>query len=293
MFQEIGRVQSRGEAVAVLTVIRIYGAAPCAPGTKMLVRADGSTSGSLAGAITDARARDDGLRTIGSGQPELVTYHLDPEGGESVGSCGASLEVFIEPVRPEPRLVVVGSGYVAQALARFTAPTGWRVTLLDDRTEFLRVATLPDTVRTEVGDLSDLLMAQNPDPMTAIVIVTRGHHADRDALRQALTTPAGYIGMIGSMGKIRQVFRSLLREGVSSAALARVYSPIGLDLHAETPDEIALSITAELLRWRRGGTGHSLRDEAHLLATLGDTHDPASDAEEFDHANVRSPEAGE
>ena len=268
MYPEISAALTRGEPVVLLTVVKVYGAAPCAPGAKMLVRGDGRASGTLGGAATDARAREDGLMALASGQTGLLTYHLDPEGGESVGSCGASLEIFVEPLRPEPRLLVAGSGYVAQALARLAGPTGWRVTLLDDRSEFVRAATLPDGVETAVGDLGELLQTHQPDPMTAIVIVTRGHRSDRDALRAALGTSAGYIGMIGSPSKVRQIFRTLLKEGVPADALGRVYSPIGLDLHAETPDEIALSIAAELLMWRRGGAGGSLRDEPSILAKV-------------------------
>lgn len=265
MFQEISAALSRGEPVALMTVVRVYGAAPCAPGAKLVVRGDGAISGTFGGAATDSRAREDGLKALANGQPTLLTYHLDPEQGESVGSCGASLEIFVEPVRPEPRLLVAGSGYVAQALARLAVPTGWHVTLLDDRTEFVRAATLPDGVEAAVGELSDLLADRQPDPMTAVVIVTRGHRSDKDALRAALNTSAGYIGMIGSTGKVRQIFRSLLRDGVPTETLRRVYSPIGLDLRAETPDEIALSIAAELLMWRRGGTGLRLRDQQAIL----------------------------
>lgn len=265
MYPEISAALTRGEPVTLLTVVKIYGAAPCALGAKMLIRADGTSTGTFGGTNTDARAREDGLKALASGETGLLTYHLDPEEGESVGSCGASLEIFVEPIRPEPRLLVAGSGYVAQSLARLAVPTGWRVTLLDDRTEFVRAASLPDGVETAIGDLTELLIAHQPDPMTAVVIVTRGHRSDKDALRAALSTSAGYVGMIGSPGKIRQAFRSLLKEGIPAGTLRRIYTPIGLDLRAETPDEIALSIAAELLMWRRGGSGGSLRDQQSIL----------------------------
>jgi xanthine dehydrogenase accessory factor len=202
----------------------------------------------------------------------LTTYHLDPDGGESVGSCGASLEVFVEPLRPESRLLVAGSGYVAQALARLAAPLGWRVTLLDDRTEFMQGAgaNVPEAVETDVGDLVELLVRRHPNPGTAVVVVTRGHRSDGDALRAALGTNAGYVGMIGSTSKVRKIFRTLLREGASPDTLRQVHAPIGLDLGAETPDEIALSIAAELQMWRRGGTGAPLREQAGILASLLD-----------------------
>lgn len=268
MFHDIAAALSRGESAALLTVVRVNGAAPCAPGTRVLVRDDGSLIGTLGGATVDSRAREDGLRALSSGESGMLTYHLDPESGESVGSCGATLEIFVEPLRPEPRLLVAGSGYVAQALSRLALPLGWRVTLLDDRSEFVRDAHLPDGVGTVVGDLAELLTAHHPDPATAIVIVTRGHRSDKEALATALTTNAGYVGMIGSPSKVRQIFRALLKEGVDTETLARVYAPIGLDLGAETPDEIALSIASELLMWRRGGSGGSLRDQRGILASV-------------------------
>lgn len=278
MFAEIAAALGRGEPVALVTVVKIYGAAPCAPGARLLVRAEGGVSGTLGGASTDARAREDALRALASGESGLHTYHLDPEGGESVGSCGATLEVFIEPLRPQPRLIVAGSGYVAQALARLCAPFGWRLALLDDRSEFVRAAALPDGVETAVGELPELIVAHHPDSMTAVVIVTRGHRSDGEALRAALETPAGYVGMIGSPSKVRQIFRALLKEGFAADALERVHAPIGLDLGAETPDEIALSIAAELLMWRRGGSGAALRAKEGILArVLAETADATPD----------------
>jgi xanthine dehydrogenase accessory factor len=268
MYVEIAAALARGEAGALLTVVRVNGAAPCGPGAKLFVRADGALTGTFGAPTTDARAREDGLKALAEGQPAMLTYHLDPEGGESVGSCGATLEIFVEPVRPEPRLVVAGSGYVAQSLARLAIPLGWRVTLLDDRSEFVRSTSLPESVSLAVGEISEQISAQAPDPMTAVVVVTRGHRIDREALLAALGTQAGYVGMIGSPSKVRNIFRTLLKEGVASEALARVHAPIGLDLGAQTPDEIALSIAAELLAWRRGGTGESLRDRQGILKQL-------------------------
>jgi xanthine dehydrogenase accessory factor len=233
-----------------------------------LVRPDGTVTGTLGGAATDARARDDALKALASGHAEIVTYHLDPEHGESVGSCGATLDIFVEPLRPEPRLLVAGAGYVAQALARLVAPLGWRVTLMDERPEITNVAPLPAGASAQAGEFSALLAPAQPDAASAIVIVTHGHRSDRDALRAALDTPAGYIGMIGSPGKVRQIFRQLLKEHVTAERLARVSAPIGLDLGAETPDEIALAIAAELLAWRRGGSGGALRERAGILARV-------------------------
>ena len=270
MFQEIQAALARGEAAALVTVIKVNGAAPCAPGARMLVRRDGASSGTLGGATTDERARRDGLAALASGETSVLTYHLDPDIGESVGSCGATLEVFVEPLRPEPRLLIAGAGYVGQALARLAVPLGWRVALLDDRSEFTRDATLPASIEVAVGAMPDLLRDRRPDAATWIVIVTRGHRTDQEVLQAALAAPAAYVGMIGSPSKVRAIYKKLAEAGTPRDTLARVHAPIGLDLGAETPDEIALSIVAELVMLRRGGTGASLRDRHPLLDGIVD-----------------------
>ncbi len=270
MFQEIQAALAHGERVALVTVVKVSGAAPCAPGTRLLVRADGGLVGTLGGATTDERARRDALDAITTGQAELKDYYLDPEGGESVGSCGATLRVFVEALRPEPRLLIAGAGYVGQALARLAAPLGWRVALLDDRSELTHGTSPPAGAEVALGDMPDLLRARHPDPMTWIVVVTRGHRTDQEVLRAALEGPAAYVGMIGSASKVRAIFRHLLRAGVAAADLERVHAPIGLDLGAETPDEIALSIAAELVMRRHGTSGQPLRDRHGLLRAVLD-----------------------
>lgn len=294
MFDEVASALRRGESVALLTVVRVYGAAPCPPGSKVVIHQDGRQSGSLGGANTDARAREDALRILRAGQPELLTYHLDPDSGESVGSCGATLEIFVEPARPEPRVLIAGSGYVAQALARLSGPLGWRIAMVDDRSEFTRAPDFPAHIEIVVADIAGWLREREPDRMTAIVIVTRGHRADEEALRAALSTGAGYIGMIGSPSKVRAIFRRLLRSGTARADLERIHAPIGLDLAAETPDEIALSIAAELLKWRRGGTGAPLTEVAGILdkvASGADDQDDSEDASETSATPSLEPEA--
>ena len=291
MFDEIAAALAHGKAVALLTVVRVSGATPCPPGTKLIVHEDGALSGGLGSASLDNRARDDALRLLRAGQSELVTYHLDPDSGESVGSCGATIEAFIEPLRPEPRLLIAGSGYVAQALARLAAPLGWRVALVDDRSEFAVAAALPEHAEVHVADIAGWLRERRADAMSAIVIVTRGHRSDKEALRAALESSAGYIGMIGSPSKVRAIFRHLLRAGAPRADLERIHAPIGLDLGAETPDEIALSIAAELLLWRRGGTGQRLRDTTGVLAQLPANASDAPDEEPADEPAETTTEA--
>ncbi|HLI70082.1 MAG TPA: XdhC/CoxI family protein [Ktedonobacteraceae bacterium] len=268
LYNEIQASLKRGEQVVVATVVKTMGAAPCGVGTKMLVRADGSAGGSFAGPRTDGKVIEAALQFLRDGHSGLNHIHLDADQGEAVGSCGATLEVFFEALRPEPRLIIAGAGYVAQALARLGHSLDFRIVVVDDRRDLADPAVFGDAVQLTFGDIPETLHALEPDESSFIVIVTRGHHLDEEALRAALATEAAYIGMIGSPGKVKNIFKSLLRKGFSREALERVHAPIGLDLGAETPDEIALSIAAEILMQRRQASGAPLKSVHHLLDEL-------------------------
>ncbi len=238
IYNEIQAALKRGERFAIATVVKTVGAAPCGIGSKMLVRADGTTSGSFSGPKTDGRVTQEALQAIHEGQSHLTHIHLDADQGEAVGSCGATLEVFFEVLRPEPRLIIAGAGYVAQALTRLASALDFRIVVVDDRRDLADPVVFEDKVQLTFGDIPQTIHELEPDESSWIVIVTRGHHLDKDALKAALETNAAYIGMIGSPSK------------VSRERLEQVHAPIGLDLGAETPDEIALSIAAEMVMIR-------------------------------------------
>jgi xanthine dehydrogenase accessory factor len=263
VYNEIQAALKRGERVATATVVKTIGAAPCGVGSKLLVRADGSVSGSFSGAQVDAQVAEKALQALQEGHSQLTHIHLD--GDLAVGSCGATLEVFIEVLHPEPRLIIAGAGYVAQALARLISRLDFRIVVIDDRRDLADPQAFGDRVQLTFGDIPETIRALEPDEASWIVIVTRGHHLDKDALRAALESNAHYVGMIGSPGKVKKIFRDLYQEGIPRERLAQVHSPIGLDLGAETPDEIALSIAAEMVMLRKNGTGASLKEMRHLL----------------------------
>src|SRR6266550_290099 len=258
MYNEIQASMARGERIAIATVVKTAGAAPCGVGSKMLVRADGTTSGSFSGPKTNGRVIQGALQAIHDSQSHLTHIHLDADQGEAVGSCGATLEVFFEVLRPEPRLIIAGAGYVAQALTRLASALDFRIVVVDDRRDLADPIAFDDKVQLTFGDIPQTIHDLEPDESSWIVIVTRGHHLDKDALKAALDTNAVYIGMIGSPSKVKRIFKDLLKEGVSRERLEQVHAPIGLDLGADTPDEIALSIAAEMLMIRKKGTGASL-----------------------------------
>src|SRR5947209_8605293 len=230
IYNDIQTALKQGERVAVATVVKTVGAAPCGIGSKMLVRADGTVSGSFAGPTTDGHVVSEALQAIHEGHSLLAHIHLDADQGEAVGSCGATLEVFFEVLRPEPRLVLAGAGYVAQALARLAAPLDFRIVVVDDRRDLADPHVFGERVQLTFGDIPATIHDLEPDESTWIVIVTRGHHLDKDALRAALETNAAYIGMIGSPGKVKHIFKDLLKEGVPYERLAQVHAPIALHL---------------------------------------------------------------
>jgi xanthine dehydrogenase accessory factor len=265
MYNEIQAALQLGERVVVATVVKTIGAAPCGVGSKILVRADGSTYGSMAGPRTDGKVVQEALQAIHEGKSYVTHVHLDADQGEAVGSCGATLEVFFEVLRAEPRLILAGAGYVAQALARLAGNLDFRIIVVDDRRDLADPQSFGKNVQLTFGDIPQTIRELEPDESSWIVIVTRGHHLDKDALRAALETRASYVGMIGSPGKVKHIFKDLLKDGIPAERLAQVHAPIGLDLGAETPDEIALSIAAEIVMLRKGGTGAPLNTQHNLL----------------------------
>lgn len=269
IYNEIQTALQRGERVVVATVVKTIGAAPCGVGSKMLVHSDGSSSGSLAGPHADGQVVREALQALQQSGSHLMHVHIEVD--EAVGSCGATLEVFLEVLHTEPRLIIAGAGYVAQALARLAHSLDFRIIVIDDRRDLADPQVFGDKVQLTFGDIPETIRELEPDESSWIVIVTRGHHLDKDALRAAVQSRATYVGMIGSLGKIRNIFRDLLKEGIPRERLSQVHAPIGLDLGAETPDEIALSIAAEMVMLRHKGEGaaavpmntmHHLLDES-------------------------------
>ncbi|GCE05218.1 XdhC family protein [Dictyobacter aurantiacus] len=265
IYNEIQTALSHGEKVAIATVVKTMGAAPCPIGSKALIHQDGSMQGSFAGPQTDGKVAQEALKVLREGNPASVHIHLDADQGEAVGSCGATLEVFFEILRPEPRLIVAGAGYVAQALSRLVARLDFRMIVVDDRRDLAESQSFDSKVQMTFGDIPQTIRALEPDEASWIVIVTRGHNLDKEALRAALNTRATYVGMIGSPSKVKRIFRELLEEGIERQRIEGVHAPIGLDLGAETPDEIALSIAAEILMLRKNASGASLKTMHNLL----------------------------
>lgn len=244
-----------GDPVVGLTVLESSPGGPPA-GERMCVWAD-RHAGTLGAANLDAAAIRMSRTALADGaRPGTIEVEAD----------GARVVVYLEPHAPPPELVIVGAGHVARPLCQVGAMLGFRVTVLDDRPEFATRERFPDAAQVRPADFADPLRGIRITPRTFLVLVTRGHKYDFEALRGILLGPSlpAYVGMIGSRRRTRAALEALAREGIAAERLRAVHAPIGLDVHAETPEEIAVAIAAELVMARRGGTGQPLRDRERV-----------------------------
>ncbi|MBI4758719.1 MAG: XdhC family protein [Chloroflexi bacterium] len=254
----------QGQRVALVTVTRAVGSTPRSPGAKMLVYPDGSIAGTIGGAAVEARVIQEALTAMGSGAPRNLSYTLDETKSDLGMLCGGTMEVFVDVLIPKPVLLIFGAGHIAQPLAQIGALAGFAVTVVDERVSLL-VKNFPQAQRLLAKKAADAVAELPIDASTYVVIVTGGHDSDEEALRRVVGTDAAYIGMIGSRRKVKVVLDRLAKEGVPAERLARVRAPIGLDLGAETPEEIALSIMAEIVKVKKVGSGESLSRNSLLV----------------------------
>jgi len=263
-----------GEPACVLTVVQVSGSTPREVGAKMLLRADGSTVGTIGGGQLEAAALSDAREALATGQSQLTHYSLAGKEGD-LGVCGGEAEVFVEVLRAKPTVLIAGAGHVGLPLADLAQRLGFRTVVFDDRPEFASEARFPGADRVVAAPFEQLLQEVEITTQTYVVIATRGHEHDQTVLRQVIATPAAYIGMIGSRRKVRTVFEHLLAEGIAEEKLGRVYAPVGLRTGGQTPAEIALGILAEILTVRYGGTGEPLSWRDNPLRTARATCEEA------------------
>jgi len=251
--EEVARRLRDGRRLALATVIARQGSAPRAEGARMIIEADGRTAFTIGGGAFEALVIADAREALASGRSFEKEYRFREEGEGATGMvCGGSVRVFVEVVVPPEPLFVFGAGHVGRALARVAAPLGFRVIVVDDRETDLRDAELPaGTERLPAGRDFAEAMPEIP-PGAYVAIVTRCHKTDLAAVRHALGRGAAYVGLIGSRRKVATVAARAAEAGLSEADLAALRAPIGLPIGAETPEEIAVSIAAEIIAVRRG-----------------------------------------
>jgi xanthine dehydrogenase accessory factor len=252
IYEEIVRLRKEGRRGAVATIVNVRGSIPSFETAKMLVRDDGSIFGTIGGGCVEADVWRAAREVMEEEKPRTLTFDLNQNPKYDTGLvCGGTLDVFIEPVLPPALLHIFGAGHVSASLYKAALSAGFDITVVDDRESYANHERFPQAREVIAEDFDQAMARLNPSETAYIVIVTRGHRDDMRVLRWAVQTKARYIGMIGSKRKTITIFRELQSEGLPAQLFERVHAPIGLDIGAVTPEEIAVSITAELIAVRR------------------------------------------
>jgi xanthine dehydrogenase accessory factor len=242
-----------GEPAALVTVVATQGSTPQKAGAKMVVFGDGRSVGTIGGGCVEAEMTRRARRVIEVRRPELTSYDLTPDqAGEDGLVCGGRMEVFIEPVEAVPTLCLFGAGHVAQPLARMAKSAGFRVEVTDDRVRFANKQRFPEADLVVVEEFGVAAEQMTLGRNSFAVVVTRGHRGDAEALEACLGKGLRYVGLLGSRPKMVHVFAALEERGIAPEELQHVHIPVGLAIGAQTPEEIAVSILAEMIAVRRG-----------------------------------------
>ena len=259
IYQALSEIEKNNESAALCTVVKSEGSTPRHVGSKMLVYPDGKFIGTVGGGEMESRIIKAALETLKNSLAQTLSYTMaDPSRGDP-GVCGGTVEVFVEPILPPAMIVVIGAGHVGKAVVHLAKWLGFRVAVSDDRAEFCNPESVPgaDTYYPfEMGKLSEHLKVNQ---QTYIVITSRGSGVDTAGLPNLLESDPAYIGVIGSRRRWLTTVKALKEKGVSGEKIAKVHSPMGLELNAETPEEIAVSIMAEILMIKDRGTGKQMK----------------------------------
>jgi xanthine dehydrogenase accessory factor len=259
IYLALSELEKNNESAALCTVVKSEGSTPRHVGSKMLVYPDGKFIGTVGGGDLEHRILDEAWMAMGDGESRLLSYTMaDPSRGDP-GVCGGTVEVFVEPIFPPAMIVVIGGGHVGKAVVHLAKWLGFRVAVSDDRPEFCNPESVPGAdayYPVEMGKLTEHLKITK---RTYLVITSRGSSVDAQGLPSLLESDAAYIGVIGSKRRWLTTVKTLKAKGVAEEKIARVHSPMGLELNAETPEEIAVSILAEVLMLKDKGTGKPMK----------------------------------
>jgi xanthine dehydrogenase accessory factor len=253
VFAAVADALERGEPAALVTIVSTTGSTPQRVGAKMLVFADGRTIGTIGGGCYENDAFGKAREAIRDRRPQVVHYELDDDFAQETGLvCGGQMDVYIEPIEPSPELYIIGAGHVGFHLARIAQEVGFRVHVVDDREKFANVERFPSAIEIVVDDVPAWIGRTSIPAHAYVVVVTRGHTNDLEALRALAPRELRYLGLIGSRAKVARIYDQLTADQMPPDVLTRVHAPIGLDIGAVTPQEIAVSILAELIAVKHG-----------------------------------------
>jgi xanthine dehydrogenase accessory factor len=252
IYEEITALRKQGRRGALATIIQVQGSVPSFETSKILIRDDGSIVGTVGGGCVEAEVWSVAQDVMKEERPRRLHFNLNqnPEYDEGL-VCGGSLDIFIEPILAIPTLYLMGGGHVSLSIFKVAQAAGFETVICDDREAFANPERFPAAKATHAGAWEEMFPKLSPNSFSYLVIATRGHKGDLACLRWALTTQARYVGMVGSRRKLVEFFKVLEGEGVPLEILERVHSPVGLDIGAVTPGEIAVSVVAEMIAVRR------------------------------------------
>jgi xanthine dehydrogenase accessory factor len=271
LFEEIVKMRRAGQRGALATIVHTNGSIPSYESSRMLVREDGSISGTIGGGCVEAEVWAAAKDVMQKESPRKMVFNLNNEATYDNGLiCGGTLEVFVEPILPQPVVYLFGGGHVSMAVAKAAFAAGFGIAVVDDRESFANKERFP-MAQDIYTSYEDAFEKTHPNAATYLVIVTRGHKEDMRVLAWAVRTDARYIGMIGSKRKVLSVYNALEEEGYKPEEFERVFAPMGLEIGALSPEEIAISIVAELIAVRRNalkGSHKKLQHESRPAPVL-------------------------
>ena len=252
IFDEILRLRRVGQKCALATIVQVRGSIPSFESAKLLVREDGSMLGTIGGGCVEAEVWNVAREVIETEKPRHLHFSLGQDAAYDNGLiCGGQLDVFVEPVVPQPTAIVFGAGHISKSLARVAGLAGFRTVVADDRDMFANRERFPDADEIYADEYENVFPQLSVNETSYIIIVTRGHRDDMRVLKWAVTTNARYVSMIGSKRKVINVVRELEKEGIPASAFERIFAPMGFEIGAVTPEEIAVSVVAEMIAVRR------------------------------------------
>jgi xanthine dehydrogenase accessory factor len=254
VYQEIVSIMKKGERAAIASIVSTSGSTPRKVGAKMVIKENGNCVGTIGGGGIELDViTNQAPAVIKSGKSQLLHYDLAGKGEKAAMVCGGKMDVLVEPILPSETLFLFGAGHIAESTAKIAGMLGFNIVVIDPRPDYNNNERFPDVDNFIVDEYESAFTKLNIGPDSYIVIYTTGHVSDAECLHFAVKTDAKYIGMIGSKKKVIDVKERLLNKKVSPKKLDEVHAPIGIDIGAETPEEIAISILAEIIRVKRVG----------------------------------------
>jgi xanthine dehydrogenase accessory factor len=252
VYDELIRLRRLGQKCALATIVQVRGSIPSFESAKLLVREDGSMIGTIGGGCVEAEVWNAAREVMETEKSKHMSFNLGQDAAYDNGLiCGGQLDVFVEPVIPSPRAIIFGAGHISKSLCKVASLAGFSTTIVDNRDTFANRERFPEANEIFAEEYEDVFPKLNIYESTYLIIVTRGHRDDMRVLRWAATTPARYVAMIGSKRKVISVVKELEKDGLSREQLDRIYAPMGLEIGAISPEEIAISVAAEMIAVRR------------------------------------------